>query len=60
MLKLRITFPDNSTGNKELEELLELLKENTGILNESNIYKSRGNTKYNNVYIDLVTQKEDI
>ena len=55
MLKVRVTFVDNEKGNEQLEEFIEMLRENKQfeILNESKIYKGRGNSQYSNVYIDI-------
>lgn len=51
MLKVRITY--NRENPKELEKALEKLEKDFRILNTSRIYKGRGNSLYNNIYIDL-------
>lgn len=55
MLKIRVTFADNKKGNEQLEEFIEMLRENKQfeILNESKIYKGRGNSQYSNIYVDI-------
>ena len=55
MLKVRVTFVDNEKGNDQLEEFIEMLRENKQfeILNESKIYKGRGNSQYSNIYVDI-------
>lgn len=55
MLKIRATFVDNPKGNKELEDFLDLLKENKmfEVISESKVYKGRGNSQYSNIYVDI-------
>lgn len=55
MLKIRATFVDNERGNKELEDFLELLRENKMfmVISESKVYKGRGNSQYSNIYLDI-------
>ncbi|MBQ8999822.1 MAG: hypothetical protein IJ086_14195 [Clostridium sp.] len=55
MLKVRATFVDNERGNKELEDFLELLRENKMfmVVSESKVYKGRGNSQYSNIYVDI-------
>lgn len=53
MIKIRLTFVDNEKGNKELENTLKELKKSFDILNESKIYKGRGNSQYSNIYLDI-------
>lgn len=55
MLKVRATFVDNEKGNKELEDFLELLRENKMfmVVSESKVYKGRGNSQYSNIYVDI-------
>ena len=35
MLKLRVTFPYNDKGLKELDELLKLLRDSTDVISET-------------------------
>lgn len=53
MLKLRITFVDNENGRKELEEVKKIINSKFNIINISNIYNGRNNSKYSNIYIDV-------
>lgn len=49
MLKIRITY-----ANEEEKDLaIQVIKKNFNILNISRVYIGRGNSKYNNVYLDL-------
>lgn len=58
MIKLRLTYVDNETGNKELQNVITELKKSFNIIHESKVYKGRGNSQYSNIYLD-VEQKED-
>lgn len=58
MIKLRITFVDNDKGSEELENTLKELRKSFNILNESKVYKGRGNSQYSNVYIDVEPKQE--
>lgn len=51
MLKIRITFDKNNPD--ELNEAIDKLKENFDIIQISKVYEGRGESRYNNVYIDL-------
>lgn len=55
MLKVRVTFVDNEKGNEQLEEFLEMLRENKKFetISESKIYKGRGSSQYSNIYVDI-------
>lgn len=55
MLKVRVTFVDNHKGNEELEEFLEMLRENKKFhtISESKVYTGRGNSQYSNIYVDV-------
>ncbi|XZK08881.1 hypothetical protein ACSXBX_16705 (plasmid) [Clostridium perfringens] len=53
MLKVRITFVDTENGRKELQEAKDKLSKDFNILQESQVYKGRGNSQYSNIYIDL-------
>ena len=55
MLKVRVTFVDNKKGNEQLEEFLEILRENKKFetISESKIYKGRGSSQYSNIYVDI-------
>ena len=58
MIKIRVTFSNDSKGNKELEQLIELLDKNMTILNESEIYKQRGqHNLYASKYLDVRVDK---
>ena len=60
MLKLRITFPYNDKGLKELDDFLKLLRDSTDVLNESEIYNNRGKNIYCNMYVDLEIGDKDV
>lgn len=51
MLKIRITY--NRDNKEELDKAIEKLEKEFEILNKSRIYEGRGQTKYNNVYLDV-------
>lgn len=51
MLKIRITY--NRENEKELDKAIEKLEKEFNILNKSRIYKGRGESKYNNIYLDV-------
>lgn len=53
MIKCRLTFVDNTKGQKELEETIGKLKENFDVINASRIYKGRNGSMYSNIYLDL-------
>lgn len=50
MVKVRLTYVADSNEEKIV---LETLKEAFNVINVSKEYTGRGNSKYNNVYIDL-------
>jgi hypothetical protein len=51
VLKIRITY--NKDNKKELDKAIEKLEKEFNILNKSRIYEGRGQTKYNNIYLDV-------
>ena len=53
MIKCRLTFVDNTKGQKELEETIDKLKENFDVINTSRIYKGRNGSRYSNIYLDI-------
>lgn len=55
MIKVRLTFVDNEKGNEQLEDFLEMLRENKKFetISESKVYKGRGNSQYSNIYVDV-------
>ena len=53
MIKCRLTFVDNTKGQKELEETIDKLKENFDVINTSRIYKGRNGSMYSNIYLDI-------
>ena len=57
MIKCRLTFTHDKYGIVELNNTIDKIKKDFNILNISKIYKGRGNSKYSNVYLDIV-QKE--
>lgn len=58
LLKIRITFIDDEKGNKEVLNAIENLKDKYTIINQSNIYRGRGSSKYSNIYLDLEENKQ--
>lgn len=58
MIKIRLTYVDSDQGRKELERFKKMLDNNTMIINISKKYKGRGNTMYNNIYIDVEVNEE--
>lgn len=59
MLKLRVTFPYNDKGLKELDELLKLLRDSTDVISETKSYKLRGGNIYHNMYVELEMDNKD-
>lgn len=55
MLKLRITY--NRNNKDELEKAIDLIKKEYNIVNRSKEYKGRGESLYNNVYVDIELKK---
>lgn len=55
MLKLRITY--NRNNKDELEKAIDLIKKEYDIVNRSKEYKGRGESLYNNVYVDIELKK---
>ncbi len=54
MLKVRLTFEDIKDGsNIEIERFLKFIESEYVILNQSKVYKGRGNSKYSNLYLDI-------
>ena len=53
MLKIRMTFVDDEEGNKELKNAIDKLSKEFDIVNQSDVYKGRGKSKYSNIYIDV-------
>lgn len=51
MLKIRITY--SREDEKELERALKKIEEEFNVLSKSKSYRGRGESKYNNVYIDV-------
>lgn len=51
MLKIRITY--NKNNKEELEKAIEKLEKEFEILNKSRVYQGRGESKYNNIYLDV-------
>lgn len=56
MLKLRITY--NRNNKDELEKAIDLIKKEYDIVNRSKEYKGRGESLYNNVYVDIELKKD--
>ena len=50
------TLDTNGIGRedeKELKKAIEKLEKDFDILNKSKIYRGRGESKYNNIYLDV-------
>ena len=58
MIKIRVTYVDNEKGNKELDEALSILEDKFNIINKSKIYKGRGTSQYNNIYLDVELEEK--
>lgn len=56
MVKVRLTYVADSN---EEQAVLEVLKQNFNVVNVSREYKGRGASKFNNIYIELETDKEE-
>ena len=57
MIKCRLTFTHDEEGIAELNNTIDIIKMDFNVLNISKVYKGRGDSKYSNVYIDIM-QKE--
>ena len=57
MIKCRLTFTHDEEGIAELNNTIDIIKMDFNVLNISKVYKGRGDSKYSNVYIDII-QKE--
>ena len=57
MIKCRLTFTHDEEGIAELNNTIDIIKMDFNVLKISKIYKGRGDSKYSNVYIDIM-QKE--
>ena len=57
MIKCRLTFTHDEEGIAELNNTIDIIKRDFNVLNISKVYKGRGDSKYSNVYIDIM-QKE--
>lgn len=53
MLKIRATFVDDAKGREELEDFIKEMSDKYTILNQSEPYKGRGKSIYNNIYLDI-------
>ena len=54
MLKIRVTFVDgDSESINDINKILSALEKDFQILNQSKVYKGRGNSKYSNIYVDI-------
>ena len=51
MLKIRITY--SIEDEKELEKALEKIEKEFNVLSKSKSYRGRGESKYNNIYVDV-------
>lgn len=51
MLKIRITY--NRDNKEELDRAIDKLEKDFDILNKSRVYEGRGESKYNNIYLDV-------
>lgn len=52
MIKIRITYIEDEPG-EALEFVEQLKQDGYTILNQSDIYKGRGKSNYNNLYIGI-------
>lgn len=53
MLKVRITYVNNDKGKKERDMLIGSLEDDFELLSKSKEYVGRGESIYNNIYLDL-------
>lgn len=51
MLKIRITY--SREDERELERALKKIEKEFNVLSKSKPYRGRGESKYNNVYLDV-------
>lgn len=58
MLKVRITFIDDGKHDNEVRRMIADVQRSFTIVNQSNIYKGRGGSKYSNIYIDIEKKSE--
>ncbi len=53
MIKIRLTFVDNDRGNVELSNALSKIFSSFIVIQQSRVYRGRGNSKYSNIYLDV-------
>lgn len=53
MIKMRLTFVDDEKGIAEFGRIVAEIERSFDIVFKSRVYKGRGDSKYNNVYLDL-------
>lgn len=59
MLKIRISYVDDEEGNKEIEKIINQLKENNKILYESKDYESKNKKSiYKRRYLEVVVKDD--
>jgi len=57
MIKVRLTFIEDKDGQEDLRKMIQDLKENYIVLNESRVYKGRNGSRYSNIYLDIDKKK---
>lgn len=53
MIKCRLTYVNDEDGIRERDFIIENIKNNCRILSMSREYEGRGNSNYNNIYLDI-------
>lgn len=53
MLKVRITYTNDTQGQKEKDKLIKAIENNNRVLEVSKEYKGRGTSKFNNIYLTI-------
>lgn len=53
MIKMRLTFVDDEKGISEFGRIVAEIERTFVIVFKSRVYKGRGDSKYNSIYLDL-------
>ncbi|MBQ8999127.1 MAG: hypothetical protein IJ086_10645 [Clostridium sp.] len=53
MIKIRLTFIDNKSGNEELNKSIDDIRKHFNVICISRKYIGRNGSKYANIYMDV-------
>lgn len=57
MIKIRLTFIDNKSGNEELNKSIDDIRKHFNIICISRKYIGRNGSKYANIYMDVEVKR---